>query len=267
MNTEQKWNNIIEKLDFACQPIVNFASGELFGVEVLLRNYEMAGFKSIGDVFDNAFEEDYLCNLDLCLRSKAIEKFKKLEFYNEIKLFYNLDNRVLESNKSNLGIFNTDLHLVNIDKSSFIFEVSERHQFSDVNEVNKLLINYKEQGYNIALDDFGSGFANLQELFHIEADIIKIDRFFIEGIEKSCKKQLILKTIVNLVHDMNGLVVAEGVETVEEFDICKKLKCDLIQGYFVAYPTQIIDDIKRKYIFEEKKYVICDELLFLRVKV
>lgn len=96
----------------------------------------------------------------------------------------------------------------------------------------------------MALDDFGSGFSNLQELYHIDVDLLKIDRFFIDGISKCQKKTLFVKNIVNLVHSLGGLVVAEGIETVEEVLMCQRIKCDLIQGYYIAYPTQNYKEIK-----------------------
>lgn len=261
-----KWEEIIKKLDFAFQPIIDSHTGRLYGVEALLRNHENAGFDSIGQVFDTAYAENYLYSLDLMLRTKVIEKFKEIKFCNDIKLFYNLDNRVLEMPNFSLG--NTELILAKygINKSVITFEISEKHRFNNIVNINNMLSIYKEQGYNIAIDDFGSGFSNLQKLFHIEVDILKIDRFFINDIEKSSKKRLFVSNIVNLVHSIGGIVVAEGVETSAEFEICKKIGCDLIQGYYVAYPSKNTSDIKTTYLldnfdFNPKEYITEDRKL------
>lgn len=241
------WEEIVKVLDFAFQPIVDSYTGRLYGVEALLRNYEEAGFESINGVFDKAYEENFLYSLDLKLRMKVIEKFSLIRFCNDIKLFYNLDNRVLEMPNFSMG--NTEVMLIQygIKKSVMTFEISEKHRFNNIVNINNMLSIYKEQGYNIAIDDFGSGFSNLQKLFHIEVDILKIDRFFIKEIEKSSKKRLFVNNIVNLVHSIGGIVVAEGVETLEEFLVCKKIGCDLIQGYYVGYPTKDITELKEEY--------------------
>lgn len=243
------WEEIIKILDFAFQPIIDSNTGRLYGVEALLRNYKEAGFESINLVFDRAYEDNYLYSLDLKLREKVVEKYRKISFCNDIKLFYNLDNRVLEMPNFSMG--NTELILAKygIKKSVMTFEISEKHRFNNIVNINNMLSIYKEQGYNIAIDDFGSGFSNLQKLFHIEVDVLKIDRFFISDIEKSSKKRLFVNNIVNLVHSIGGIVVAEGVETQEEFLVCKKIGCDLIQGYYIGYPTLDIKEIKEEYDF------------------
>ncbi len=261
-----KWEDIIKKLDFAFQPIIDSHTGRLYGVEALLRNHDDAGFDSIGQVFDTAYAENYLYSLDLMLRAKVIEKFKEIKFCNDIKLFYNLDNRVLEMPNFSLG--NTELILAKygINKSVITFEISEKHRFNNIVNINNMLSIYKEQGYNIAIDDFGSGFSNLQKLFHIEVDILKIDRFFINDIEESSKKRVFVSNIVNLVHSIGGIVVAEGVETLSEYEICKKIGCDLIQGYYIAYPTKNTNDIKTTYLVNNlqlnpKEYITEDRKL------
>ncbi len=97
------WEEIIKILDFAFQPIIDSNTGRLYGVEALLRNYKEAGFESINLVFDRAYEDNYLYSLDLKLREKVIEKYRKISFCNDIKLFYNLDNRVLEMPNFSMG--------------------------------------------------------------------------------------------------------------------------------------------------------------------
>ena len=262
-----EWEEKIKILDFAFQPIIDSNTGRLYGVEALLRNYEEAGFESINRVFDKAYEDNYLYSLDLKLRVKVIEKFKEIKFCNDIKLFYNLDNRVLEMPNFSMGNTEVILAKYGIKKSVMTFEISEKHRFNNIININNMLSIYKEQGYNIAIDDFGSGFSNLQKLFHIEVDILKIDRFFISEIEKSSKKRLFVNNIVNLVHSIGGIVVAEGVETQEEFLICKKIGCDLIQGYYVGYPTKLTEDIKEEYDFisemnkTSKEYITEDRKL------
>lgn len=261
------WEEKIDIFDFAFQEIVDVNTGVLYGVEALLRNYKEAGFDSISSVFERAYSENYLYTLDLKLREKAIKKFKTIRFYEDIKLFYNLDNRVLEMPNFTFGNTEEILSEYNVKKTSLCFEISEKHKFNNAAGINNVLTTYKNQGYNIAIDDFGSGFSNLQKLYHIEVDVLKIDRFFINEVEKKMKKRLFLNSIINLVHSLGGIVVAEGVETEEEMDICQKLGCDLVQGYYIHRPTRDVDKINfehkslrrnqeiKEYISEDRKIV------------
>ena len=85
----------LDILDIAFQPIVDIHSGKTFGVEALLRGTETLGFESIAAFFDRLYEENILYTFDIRLREKVLEKFCTIQGYKTLKLFYNLDNRVL----------------------------------------------------------------------------------------------------------------------------------------------------------------------------
>jgi len=113
--------------------------------------------------------------------------------------------------------------------------------------VAKILEAYHNQGFKIAVDDCGTGFAGLQLLYYTEPDYIKIDRFFIQNMGNDPKKRLVVSTIVNFAHFMGSLVLAEGVETRDEYAQCKAIGCDYIQGYFVQRPTRDISQLLPRY--------------------
>ncbi|WP_319370359.1 EAL domain-containing protein [uncultured Ilyobacter sp.] len=249
------WDNKLEILDFAFQPIISSNSGKLYGVEALLRNSLEAGFDSIDHVFDSAYEDGSLYTLDLKLREKALKKFKKLEFHDNIKMFYNFDNRVLEMPNFSMGQTEILLKENGIEKSSLCFEISEKYKFNKIEDINDMLNVYKSEGYNIALDDFGSGFSNLQKLYHFDINLLKIDRFFVKNVGKNSKKRIFLNHIINLVHTLGGLVVAEGVETEEEFQVCRMLGCDLLQGYYIQHPSQGLNDMQIFYHHVKEKII------------
>ena len=95
--------------------------------------------------------------------------------------------------------------------STVCFELSERHQFECFSSIKTTLTTYKQQGYRIAVDDFGTGFSGLQLLYHAEPDFIKIDRFFIAGIAADPKKRLFVFKVLSLAHTLGIAVIAEGV--------------------------------------------------------
>ena len=101
--TIKEWEEASKLLDFAFQPIIHVNNQEIYGVEALLRNHEKAGFKSIQEVFDKAYDDNILYTLDLFLRKKALLRFSEINFFKDIKFFYNLDNRVLEMPNFSMG--------------------------------------------------------------------------------------------------------------------------------------------------------------------
>jgi len=86
---------LIKKIDFTLQPIVNISNGKIFAVEALVRNHQPE-FNTIFAMFDTAYEANVLYKFDILLRQKAFKKFSKINIDN-LKLFYNLDNRLIYS--------------------------------------------------------------------------------------------------------------------------------------------------------------------------
>lgn len=241
------WTEIIEKLDYAFQPIIYSHSGKIYAVEALLRNVnEIPGLMSIDDLFDLAFNDDYLYELDLQLREKAISKFSKIKQSN-LKLFYNLDNRIIYNKNYSQGNTAKILKKYNLNKDSICFELSEKGTAIEQNALSTMLQRYKESGYKIAIDDFGIGVSGLKLLYFSEAHIIKLDRFFITNIDQDSKKKLFCSSIIEMAHIMGMQVIAEGIETAKEFYTCKDIGADFIQGYLVQKPTTNIDKIEKIY--------------------
>ena len=243
----EEWLNRLSRLDYAFQPIVNIHTGNAFGFEALLRCWEAGGFSSIGDVFDTAYREGVLHQVDLFLRKKAIVKFARFKGNRHVKLFYNLDNRLFDSRDYAPGNTMGMLKEHGYSHDEICFEISEKHPFHDGMDVPRTFSAYRRQGYKIAVDDCGIGFSGLQLLYYAEPDYIKIDRFFIQNMGNDPKKRLVVSTIVNFAHFMGSLVLAEGVETVDEYNQCKEIGCDMIQGYFVEHPQLALDELKIRY--------------------
>lgn len=249
------WMECINTFDFAFQPIVNIHTGVCYGFEVLLRNYAKAGFPSIQEVFNRAYRENMLFTVDLQLREKALAKFKDLQFHEKTKLFYNLDNRVMVAPDYSPEKVLATMEKYPLTPGTFCFEVSERHDFEkfllhdvrNLNEIKKTLNYYRQDLYKIAIDDFGSGLSGLQFLYHSEPDFIKIDRFFVSGIERDARKRLFVSTVLNMAHVLGITVIAEGVETAEEFYACKEIGCDFIQGYLIQRPTTELAELREHY--------------------
>jgi diguanylate cyclase (GGDEF)-like protein len=241
------WNHLIDKLDYAFQPIIHSHTSKIYAVEALIRNViGNNGLNSINDLFNLAFNDDYLYELDLKLREKAIEKFSNINIQ-DLKLFYNLDNRIIYNKNFSSGNTSKILKKYNLDKKTICFELSEKGTTIEQNALSTMIQKYKSSGYSIAIDDFGIGVSGLKLLYFSEANVIKLDRFFITNIDSDSKKKLFCSSIIEMAHIMGMQVVAEGVETSNEFYTCKDIGADFIQGYLVQKPTLNIEEIKATY--------------------
>jgi diguanylate cyclase (GGDEF)-like protein len=243
----QQWKYNLEVLDIAFQPIININTGEIYGVEALLRNFQDIGFKSIFSLFDSVYNSRLLYAFDLALRKKALKKFTTIKGYENIKIFYNLDNRLFSHENFSNGNTKKILKELEIKQENLSFEISERHEIENEFDLETVVQHYKHEGFLIAIDDFGVGYAGYKLFYDSTPNIIKIDRFFLQGIEKNLKKKLMVRNITHLAIQLGIKVIAEGIETKAEYLTCRDIGCHFAQGYFIQKPTKNTQEIQKNY--------------------
>jgi len=246
---DEKWQKIVEDATYLFLPIVNPHNGELFGVEALLRGVEKNGFTNLEDMLDEAYRDGVLYDVDLELRKTVFAKFTEIQeqlskenaanTISSLKLFYNLDTRILEMLDYSPGNTRQLLKEYEISPANIYFDISERYKFSTYTGTKNLLNTYKLQGFKVALDDFGSGHSGFELLYHSEPDAVKIDKFLVRNIKQYSKNRLFCTEIIKLAHIRGAIVIAEGIETKEEFYTLKELGCDLMQGFFIQKPSKV----------------------------
>ncbi len=241
------WEWALERLDYAFQPIVNIHNGVCFGMEALLRNWREAGFESIQEVFDAAAESGILAEVDSKLREKAVRRFAEIPGSDHFKLFYNVDNRCAETPSVVQAASAHALSRHDLPSTALYLEISERHDLARATHLPGLIESYRDKGYKLVLDDYGVGFSQLKMLYHCEPDVIKVDRFFVSGIDTDRRKEMLVAQLVELAHLMGTTVVAEGVETAAEYYVCKRIGCDLVQGYLIQEPTLDLQGLTTRY--------------------
>jgi len=116
------------------------------------------------------------------------------------------------------------------------FELTESIFADDLNFVIAQMKGLRQLGVSISLDDFGTGYASLAYLTQLPLDELKIDRAFVNDLEKKGKGELLTETIISLGRSMNLTVIAEGVETQQQFQRLQDLGCELFQGYLFGKP-------------------------------
>ncbi len=227
---------IRDHIDYAFQPIVSLQSGTCFGYEALLRGADRIGLPSIAALFDQAWRLGVLHTADLLLRREALAGFARIAKPPGARLFFNLDSRVFASPDYRPGQTRALLDQVGVAPSAFCFELSELHAFGNERLAQNILDDYRAQSLLLAIDDFGIGLSGLSVLYTRHPDIVKVDRLFISGIQNDRKKRVLVTAIVNLARILGMAVVAEGIETEAELLACRRIGCDLGQGFFIARP-------------------------------
>ena len=240
------WKSYIKHAEFAFQPIVNIHTGLSYGYEALLRNYEQDGFLSVDTLLNKAYAEEILTPLELQLHEKAIEKFTRIPSRHVERLFLNIDSRLLHMTPSLLDVYTELLEQHTVSFNSVCFEISGQQNLLN-STVIEILGDYRKKGVKIGFDNVGTGFSELQCLYHMKPDFLKIDQFFIKGIASDSKKKLLVSNLLNAAHTLGILTVALGVETNTEFYACREIGFDLLQGNFIQEPQADVVALRPRY--------------------
>ncbi len=238
-------------LDYALQPIVDVHTGDLYGVEALLRNFELLNLQNPGEVFDHAWKLGCMGELESILRRKALKKFASSSISKTARLFLNVDARLSETGGFQFEQTAMQIRQMGIPPSKICFELCETSNILDGLSNEDFVGQAKAMGFALALDDYGSGYSQLKCLHTAEPDIVKIDWFFLHEIQSDSRKRLIVAAIVNLAHVLGIRVIAEGVETREEVIAARHLGCDLVQGFYFGLPTRHAIEIATHYALGE----------------
>lgn len=219
------------------QPKVCFKSKKIFGVEALIRwNHPHKGmispFKFISVAEKNGLIKDIGTWVirEVC---DQIEKWNDMG-YEKIKISINLSP--MEFRQKNLvRIINEIFEDRSIDTKYIEFEITESAIFENIDESIEIINSIKELGAKISLDDFGTGYSSLSYLRDLPIDILKLDKSFMRDLRNQ-KNKSIIKSMIDLSHDLGLEVVAEGVETKEDVENLSELECDIGQGYYFYKP-------------------------------
>ncbi len=129
--------------------------------------------------------------------------------------------------------------------SDLVLEVTESAVLFDTEGVSKRLRRLRDAGVRISIDDFGTGYSSLSYLQQLPIDELKIDRAFVSRLPFERSSTAIIGSVIDLAHAIGLDVVAEGVETVEQFDVLRDLGCDLAQGFYIARPAPAMEATTR----------------------
>ncbi|MBO7744256.1 EAL domain-containing protein [Paenibacillus sp. MWE-103] len=207
----------------------------LYGYEALSRLPGSRWFSGPIGLFDFADEEGLTYALDRLAREKAIEGCAGLA--SGRKLFINITAKIMNDPSFSPGQTLPMLQRYGLSPHHVVFEITERTSIEDFEAAKRILRHYRNQGYQIAIDDAGAGYSSLQSIVELKPDYIKIDRSLISGIHLEPMKTHLVQTFADLAAKMDIKVIAEGIEEKEELLHIRTLGVHYGQGYLLGRPA------------------------------
>ncbi|MFL9922960.1 EAL domain-containing protein [Herbaspirillum lusitanum] len=224
------------------QPKVSMRDGKCSGVEALIR-WQHPVFGSVSPaVFIPLAEKTALIRrvTKWALREGITQAAKWMQQGRRIPVAINVSARDFDTDELP-GLLRALLAEHKIPPGLIEIEFTESAIGKNAQSLREQILDMKNLGVKIAIDDFGAGFSNLSYLKNIPADHMKIDQSFIKGLLVNKTDRMIVPSIMRLGHELGYVVVAEGIECMETYELLKSYGCDHGQGYAIARPMPAAD--------------------------
>lgn len=220
------------------QPKISVATGHVEGVEALARwKHPEHGILSPLHFIPRVEGSPLMIPFTLSIVAQVLRQVAKWRQTNmaSMKASINLS----AENLSNTAFIDRLTSLTNahgVEPGSLIWEVTETMVMGNLSQCLANLARLRLKGFGLAMDDFGIGYSSMQQLSRCPFTELKIDRAFVDGAWERPNRRAILNSSVDMGHRLGAVVVAEGVETLNDWALLQELGCDLAQGYLIAKP-------------------------------
>jgi len=216
---------------FAFQPIVDMAAGQIVAYEALLRGLHNEPAEQVLRQADPAERQA----LNRHSPGAAIELAAHLGLSARLNL--NLMPRTMEDFPSVIAALLAAAQRCHLRPEQIVLEILEREMIGDFDRFNAIVNEYRSSGIVFAIDDFGAGYAGLNLLSEFQPHLIKIDMHLVRGVGHKGPRQAIIRGILRTCFDLGIGIIAEGVETKDEYKWLRSEGIDLFQGYLFAKPA------------------------------
>jgi len=223
-------------IDLALQPIVYASSAEVVGFEALLRSSH-PGFDGPLSILRSAETHGRLGDLTDIIFEKAGTWMEILP--GKSLLFINLHPRDLEDASK----MNARLKVLQPWSDRIVLEITERSRLHDITGWDTTVQMITDQGFQLAIDDLGSGYSSLSMLADLQPHFIKLDMRIIRGIDQDTRKQRLVEMVSRFAEVTDSKLVAEGVETLQEAETLVGCGAHLLQGYFFGRPSVVEQEV------------------------
>lgn len=223
-----------QRITSVFQPIVYSLCGCVLGYECLMRGNEDDQIVSPGRMLQVATGADLLFQLDLEARRAAIREAARHNITD--KIFINFTPSAIYDPTFCLRSTVAHMDDVGIKHDQVVFEVIESDKVHDSTHLKNICDHYRDMGFEIALDDLGSGYASLNLLHELRPNYIKLDMKLIRGVHLDPYKAMIAQKLIETAQALSIKTIAEGVEDEGEFVWAQEHGADYVQGYYIAKP-------------------------------
>jgi EAL domain-containing protein (putative c-di-GMP-specific phosphodiesterase class I) len=228
------------------QPQVDLGTGAIRGVEALVRwRHPERGLLPAGEFVPAVERTDLITQLGRHVLAASIAQWRRWRTEGvSVDVAVNLSTIDL----LDLTLPGTIVDLLiehGMPADRLILEITESTLLHDEQRTHRVLRQLERIGVCLAIDDFGTGYSSLATLRRLPIRQVKIDRTFVDGIPADSDNDTIVQSTIQLAHTLGATVVAEGVETIAQFDRLAELGCDTAQGYLIGRPAQAEDLVSR----------------------
>ena len=216
------------------QPIFALDSLRILGYEALIRGPENSPLHTPDQLFAAARSARHLASLEYACREASCHQFVSLGLPG--KLFLNMSPLSFTDSNYRDGVTREILQRVGLNAERLVFELTENQPLDEFELLRSASDHFKRQGFAVALDDLGAGYAGLRVWSELRPDYVKIDRHFISGIDQDAVKREFVRAMLDIAHRMGNKVIAEGIETAAELRTLIAMGVEYAQGYYLARP-------------------------------
>jgi EAL domain-containing protein (putative c-di-GMP-specific phosphodiesterase class I)/GGDEF domain-containing protein len=216
------------------QPILDMHSGKFFAFEALIRGPQHSDFYSPQALFDCARQLNMSDEFEHICREVIFADYAQLKLPG--KLFINASIPCLNDIQFRRGDELPVMQALGIAPRNVVIEITENHLVSDFSALHDVLADYRNLGFDLAMDDLGEGFSNLRMWSEVRPEFVKIDRHFITGIADDPLKFQLVRAMHQIAETCGSQLIAEGIETEAEFTTLRDLGIRFTQGYLIAKP-------------------------------
>lgn len=234
------------------QPKINLRTEDIFAVEALIRwSHPERGMISPGLFIPLAEQTGDVRQITKWALGRALQDAKTLnDGSRNIQVAINLSALDL-GNRELPDLVSASLSESDLPPSALILEITESSLMSEPAVARDTLAKLDEMGISLSVDDYGTGYSSLAYLKELPVSELKIDQAFVKDMATDPEDELIVRSTVDLGHNLGLKVTAEGIEDAETYQRLKRMNCDVGQGYHIAKPMQLSD--LKSFLVEQRR--------------
>lgn len=239
------------------QPIVDIQRRALFGYEALIRGPVNSSLHSPLALFEVASQHGMMSKLEYACREISCTRF--VEHQTQGKIFLNISPMSLTEKGYRQGMTHSIIDRLELPAERVVIELSEQYPMDDYYLLREATEHFRSEGFEIAIDDLGAGYAGLRAWSEIRPDYVKIDQHFIKNIHCDAVKREFVRSIQTIAQELGCKVVAEGIETENDLLAVQELGLQFGQGFFLGRPeivpekkATVLTRMSERYFLEQQ---------------